>query len=68
MKLKVLKRFTDKNTSELYLEGMIIEVNAKRGAELLAHPLELVEEVIEESSTKEVKTTSKKSKKIVQDN
>lgn len=68
MKLKVLKRFTDKNTSELYLEDMIIEVNAKRGAELLSHPLELVEEVIEESSTKEVKTTSKKSKKIVQDN
>lgn len=79
IKLRVLKRFTDKNTSELYLEDMIIEVNAKRGAELLAHPLELVEEIKEEKSESsksaeevmanvEVKKTSKKSKKVVQDN
>ena len=47
MKLKILKRFNDKNTSELYLEGMTIEVNAKRGEELLSHPLELVEKIEE---------------------
>lgn len=74
MKLKVLKKFVDKNNGEFYIEDMILTVSAKRGAELLAHPLELVEEIEEEKSEEpsisaeeamanvEVKKTSKKSK------
>lgn len=77
IKLRVLKRFTDKETSELYLEGMILDVSEKRGKELLGHPLDLVEEIKEEEpsisaeeamANVEVKKTSKKSKKVVQDN
>lgn len=47
MKLKILKKFSDKNTGELYTPGSIIEVANKRGEELLAHPLELVEKIEE---------------------
>ena len=47
MKLKILKKFTDKNTGELYTEGLIIDVKDKRGEELLSHPLELVEKIEE---------------------
>lgn len=57
MKLKVLKAFHDKNTDELYEVGKEIEVDAKRGKELLAHSLSLVEEIKEK---KQVKDTSKK--------
>lgn len=45
MKLKVLRVFKDKETKELYKVGAEIEVSKERGAELLAHPLKLVEEV-----------------------
>ena len=45
MKLKVLKSFRDKETKELYKVGTEIEVSEERGAELLEHPMKLVEEV-----------------------
>ena len=66
MKLKVLKSFTDKYTDKAYTSGMEIEVKDKRGEELLAHPLELVEKIEEpvadtETETKAKKTRSKKS-------
>lgn len=45
MKLKVLKSFRDKETKVLYKVGTEIEVSEERGAELLEHPMKLVEEV-----------------------
>ena len=45
MKLKVLRVFKDKETKELYKVGTEIEVSEERGAELLEHPMKLVEEV-----------------------
>ena len=45
MKLKVLRVFKDKETKELYKVGAEIEVSEERGAELLEHPMKLVEEV-----------------------
>ena len=45
MKLKILKKFTDKNNGELYVPEQIIDVSSKRGEELLSHPLELVEKI-----------------------
>lgn len=45
MKLKVLKSFRDKETKVLYKVGAEIEVSEERGAELLEHPMKLVEEV-----------------------
>lgn len=45
MKLKVLRVFKDKKTKELYKVGAEIEVSDERGAELLEHPMKLVEEV-----------------------
>jgi hypothetical protein len=45
MKLKVLRVFKDKETKELYKVGAEIEVSDERGAELLEHPMKLVEEV-----------------------
>lgn len=50
MKLKVLKAFHDKNTDELYEVGKELEVDAKRGKELLAHSLSLVEEIKEKKN------------------
>ena len=48
MKLKVLKVFNDKYTGQLYKINDVIEVNEERAKEILNHPLELVEEVVEE--------------------
>ena len=45
MRLKVLRVFKDKETKELYKVGTEIEVSEERGAELLEHPMKLVEEV-----------------------
>lgn len=45
MKLKVLKVFRDKNTGKKYEVGSTIEVDDGRGAELLEHPMGLVEEM-----------------------
>ncbi len=36
MKVKVLKKFRDKNTGEMYDPGQIIEVTKKRHDEILA--------------------------------
>lgn len=73
MKLKVLKKFVDKYSGEFYIEDMILTVSEKRAKELLAHPLELVQEIKEEKSAEEVMAnvevkTSKKSKKTVETN
>ena len=54
MKLKILKKFTDKNTGELYIPDMEIEVKDKRGEEILAHPLELAEKIEEKSIAAEM--------------
>lgn len=35
MKVKVLKKFRDKNTGEMYEEGQVIEVTKKRHDEIL---------------------------------
>lgn len=63
MKLKILKKFTDKNTGELYTEGLIIDVKDKRGEELLAHPLELVEEILEPIPVVDETVTAPKAKR-----
>lgn len=75
MKLKVLKTFSDKNTGELYTKDLTIEVSNERGKELLAHPLDLVEnvdenpvmdkiidEVVEEFKEEQKKKTTRKKK------
>lgn len=60
MKLKVIQDFHDKDTDELYRVGKIIEVDEKRGKELLSNPLLLVEKVIEnrEKSTRKSKKSN----------
>lgn len=45
MKLKVLKRFSDKVTGELYEVGSIIEPTDERAAEMLAAKGDLVEKI-----------------------
>lgn len=57
MKLKVISEFFDKYTDELYSIGKEIEVNEKRGKEILSNPLSLVEEIKE---TKPKRTSTKK--------
>lgn len=53
MKLKVLKEYFDVVFNKKLKEGEIIEVDAKRGEALLAHPANLVEK-IGEAAKKEV--------------
>ena len=55
MKLKVLKKFSDKYTNKVYTIGDEIEVNEKRGKELLGHSLELVEVIAEEQTEEKPK-------------
>lgn len=55
MKLKVLKKFRDKNTKELYKAGSVIEVDDERGEELLSHEAKLVEEVKAKKAPKKKK-------------
>lgn len=69
VKLKVLLRFRDKYTDEIYNEGDVIEVNEKRAKELLLNHTQIVEviEVIKENkpstdSVSETKTQTKKRK------
>lgn len=52
IKLKILKKFNDRYTGELYTEGLVIEVSKERANELLNHKLELVE-VIKDTTIKE---------------
>lgn len=47
MKLKVCVEFVDKVTGETHRIGDVIEVADKRGAEILANPLNLAEAVEE---------------------
>ena len=47
MKLKVCAEFVDKVTGETHRIGDVIEATDKRGAEILANPLNLAE-VVEE--------------------
>lgn len=47
MKLRVCVEFVDKVTDETYRIGDVIEVTDKRGAEILANPLNLAEAVEE---------------------
>ena len=55
MKLKVLRRFRDKNTKELYEVGSVIEVEDERGEELLSHEAKLVSEVKAKKAPKKKK-------------
>lgn len=68
MKIKVLKRFHDKETDKVYEIGEVVEVTDKRGAEIISHPLELAEKVggvdvekpaVEKEVVKENLTTEK---------
>ena len=52
MKAKVLKRFKDKHTGEVYKAGQVITVTKKRFAEILK-TAPLVEEVKEETAEKQ---------------
>lgn len=63
MKLKVLKKFRDKNTKELYKVGDVIEADDARAEELLNHEAGLVEEVKVKVSKPKKTTKTKKSSK-----
>lgn len=45
MKIKVLKRFHDKETDKVYDVGEVVEVTDKRGIEIISSPLEVAEKV-----------------------
>lgn len=45
MRLKVLQRFRDKNTKEIYEAGAVITVKADRGKELVEDPRGLAEAI-----------------------
>jgi hypothetical protein len=60
MKFKVLKKFNDKHNGKTYSIGDEIEVNEKRGKELLSHSLELVEVIEEEEKITEVEKPKRK--------
>ena len=45
MKIKVLKRFHDKETDKVYEIGEVVEVTDKRGIEIISSPLEVAEKV-----------------------
>lgn len=45
MKIKVLKRFHDKETDKVYDVGEVVEVTDKRGIEIISNPLEVAEKV-----------------------
>lgn len=64
MKLKIEKKFVDKNTGELYRVGDVVEFSKARGDELLADTRNLVSlaETIDEQPkpTKATKATKKK--------
>lgn len=45
MKIKVLKRFHDKETDKVYEVGEVVEVTDKRGIEIISSPLEVAEKL-----------------------
>lgn len=45
MKIKVLKRFHDKETDKVYEVGEVVEVTDKRGLEIISSPLEVAEKL-----------------------
>ena len=59
MKAKVLKRFKDKHTGEVYRPGTIITVNKKRFAEIL-ETVKLVEEYTEEATEETTEEATEK--------
>lgn len=63
MKLKVLKSFYDKDTNELYDVGSIVEVNDKRGKEILASKFDVAELVEEKSPIIKTDETDSQPKK-----
>lgn len=58
MKLKVLKEYLDVVFNRKLKEGEIIEVDAKRGETLLAHPAKLVEKIEEKIKKVEEEPTA----------
>lgn len=63
MKLKVVKAFIDKTANVTRNIGDTFEVNAKRGSELLAHELNLVELIEEKAGESEKAKPVKKARK-----
>lgn len=59
MKLTVKKQFRDKISGELHMVDDVFEVDEARGAELLGHPMELVEVVEDEKKEEKPKAKSK---------
>lgn len=45
MKIKVLKRFHDKETDKVYEVGEVVEVTDKRGIEIISSPFEVAEKL-----------------------
>lgn len=56
MKVKVLKQFKDKHTSEVYKAGKILNISKERFEEILTVG-KLVEEIKETKATKPTKET-----------
>lgn len=59
MKLKVERRFRDKNTGDLYEVNSVIEVTQARGEELLADERNLVTQIKEPAKANKPKATPK---------
>ena len=59
MKLRACVEFVDKLTGDTYRIGDVIEVSESRGAEILAHPQELVE-VVEDPEPQKSASRSRK--------
>ena len=45
MKIKVFKRFHDRETDKVYEVGEVVEVTDKRGIEIISSPLEVAEKL-----------------------
>lgn len=60
MKLRVCVEFVDKLTGETHRIGDVIEVADKRGAEILANPLNLAEAVEEPKPQKSASRSRKR--------
>lgn len=66
MLLKVLKQFHDRETSELYKIGAVLDVSEERGKEILASPLKVAELVEVEETTESKGTRGRKKKEDVE--
>ena len=63
MKAKVLKKFIDKHTREVYKVNTILNISKERFEEIVSVDEGLVEVIVEETTTEKKKTTKKATKK-----